>query len=117
MRARFSSDSASLEAARARAQTLEMQVRAAWERQYKLPSLGNPLFEDVPLFQHIAHLMALRCIDEMPEPVDEHMTAIAATAQRGLDPFKDIRDKLKAVQPQSAAEPDDDDDELTDILF
>jgi hypothetical protein len=29
-----------------------------WEGFYKQPSIGNPLFEDISLAQHLQHLMA-----------------------------------------------------------
>ena len=35
-----------------------MDVRVLWEETYKAPSLGNPLFEDVPLVTHQVHLIA-----------------------------------------------------------
>jgi hypothetical protein len=35
-----------------------MDVRAMWEEEYNTPSIGNPLFEGVPLVAHQIHLIA-----------------------------------------------------------
>lgn len=75
----------------------EFRVRRIWEQQYNQPSLNNPLFEDVPLEVHVAHLSAVMSSSEervdSDEP-DERMLEIMRIANEGGDPFEAVRDKL-----------------------
>ncbi len=81
-----------------------------------MPSLNNPLFEDLSLFDHIAHLSALAAYEEEPEIEDEQMKRISELVEQGVDPFQDIRAKLAQIHDDS----EDDyslDEEFGDITF
>lgn len=84
--------------------SVEFQVRRAWEARYNVPSLGNPLFEEVPVMVHVVHLLAsnkaddARDSDETPDDApDERLSDIMESLESGEDPFVDIREKLRRL--------------------
>ena len=116
MRALFWTGSTDQEKIKQKAKSLELRVRAVWERRYGLPSLNNPLFEDLSLYDHIEHLSALTVLEEEPEVEDEQMKRISELVEQGVDPFQDIRAKLAQIHDDSE-ENDALDAEFGDINF
>ena len=82
----------------------EFLVRRLWEKHYQLPSVGNPLFEDVPISHHIIHISALGTAERSHEEgesvtadPDEEYKRIQGALDKGVDPFTEVRDKLSVL--------------------
>ena len=100
MRVGFSTQELLNERIEVYSRTTEFRLRRAWEDKYNMPSLGNPLFEDVPVEAHLIHLLAIGRADEEKAPAetpDEHLSGMMESLESGEDPFVDIRDKLRRL--------------------
>jgi hypothetical protein len=116
LRAGFWMRSTDPEQIKQRSNSLELRVRAVWERRYNQPSLNNPLFEGVGLYDHIEHLSSLNALEEEPEVEDDQMKRISELVEQGADPFQDIRAKLAQIHEDSV-EGNAPDSEFGDISF
>jgi len=87
-------------------ETTEYTLRRMWEARYEQPSMGNPLFEDVPMQHHIIHMMALQKTinDGSQEKPDAHLSDMIKSIEDGNDPFENVRERLKSLSQREEYE-------------